>query len=130
MTKTTVGESSIVSPSSPRSPSTAQTKSGSSNKSDVKVKTSRKPLLKTKPQRSSSFKLQSKSAIKPVMVKSKHHRSLQMLRDALPETPQRPVVSQLDILQDAIQYIIQLQQLIHMDDQQQQAVTMLDNLTF
>ena len=84
-------------------------------KSEIKVKSTRKPLSKSKPQRSSSFKSQSKSTLKPVIGKSQYNNFLLMLRDAIDgDYPQQ---TQLDILRGAKEYIIHLQQLIHQDDE-------------
>ncbi|KAI6650434.1 hypothetical protein LOD99_5871 [Oopsacas minuta] len=130
MTKTTGGESTIISPSSPRAASSATVKGHVCTKSETKVKSTRKSLSK-KPQRSSSFKSQSKSPLKPILAKSQYNQYLLMLRDALVEyTPHREEDSQLEILRNAKEYIIHLQQLIHQDDQQQIVVGQLSDLTF
>ena len=87
-------------------------------KSETKVKSTRKPLGKTKPQRSSSFKSQSKSTLKPVICKSQYNHFLLMLRDAIDvEYSQHSEITQLDIIRGAKDYIIHLQQLIHQDDE-------------
>ena len=81
------------------------------------MKSSRKPLSKAKPQRSSSFKSQSKSPFKPVIAKSQYNQCLSLLRDALDDYSPRTEATQLEILRNAKEYILHLQQLIHYDDQ-------------